>query len=91
MVDDKIKELAKRLIVANTKQLIELANELSKKKDNTREYAMKVVATAIEITYKTYFAANQEKFLNKLPNLLTLYENLQKNGHVKLHIVADML
>ncbi|MBR3319625.1 hypothetical protein IKG06_03960 [Candidatus Saccharibacteria bacterium] len=91
VVDDKIKELAKRLIVANTKQLIELANELSKKKDNTREYAMKVVATAIEITYKTYFAANQEKFLNKLPNLLTLYENLQKNGHVKLHIVADML
>ncbi len=89
--DDKVKDLAKRLITANTKQLIELAGELSKKKDNARDYAMSVVGAAIEITYKSYFATNQEKYLKKLPNLLALYENLQKNGHVKLHIVADML
>ena len=91
VADDKVKDFAKRLITANTKQLIELANDLSKKKDNARDYAMMVVGAAIEITYKSYFATNQEKYLKKLPNLLALYENLQKNGHVKLHIVADML
>ncbi|MBR3131102.1 hypothetical protein IKG31_00830 [Candidatus Saccharibacteria bacterium] len=89
--NDKIKDLAKRLITANTTELIDLANELSKKKDNPREYALEVVGTAIEILYKSYFATNQQKFLKKLPNLLTLYDNLSKNGHVKLHIVADML
>ncbi len=88
---DKVKNLAKRLITANTTQLIELANELSKKKDNPREHALEVVGAAIEILYKSYFATNQEKYLKKLPNLLSLYDNLSKNGHVKLHIVADML
>ena len=88
---DKVKTLAKQLITADSKQLIELANELSKKKDNPRECALEVVGTAIEILYKSYFATSQEKFLKKLPNLLTLYDSLQKNGHVKLHIVADML
>ena len=89
--DEKVKALAKQLIVADTKQLIALGNDLSKKKDNPRAYALDVVGTAIEILYKSYFATDQEKFLKKLPNLLKLYDNLQKNGHVKLHIVADML
>jgi len=89
--DEKIKTLAKQLITADTKGLISLANDLSKKKDNARDFSLNVVGTAIEITYKSYFATNQEKYLKKLPNLLSLYDNLQKNGHVKLHIVADML
>ena len=91
VANDKVKDLAKRLITANTTQLIELGNELSKKKDNPREYALQVIGTSIEILYKSYFATNQEKYLKKLPNLLMLYDNLRKNGHVKLHIVADML
>lgn len=88
---DKIKTLAKQLIIADTKQLIELSNTISKKKDNPRAFALEIVGTAIEIMYKSFFATNQEKFLKKLPNLLKLYDNLQKNGHVKLHIVADMI
>ena len=88
---EEVKLLAKRLITADTSNLIALANDLAKKKDNAREFALAVVGTAIEITYKSYFATNQAKFLKKLPNLLALYENLQKNGHVKLHIVADMI
>lgn len=89
--NDKIKNLAKQLIVADSKKLIELANDVSKKKDNPRAYALEIVGTAIEIMYKSYFATSQTKFLKKLPNLLKLYDNLQKNGHVKLHIVADMI
>ena len=90
-VDEKTKTLAKRLITADTKELIALSNEISKKKDNPRAFASEIVATAIEILYKSYFSTNQEKFLKKLPKLLKLYENLQKNGHIKLHLVADML
>lgn len=89
--NDKIKNLAKQLIVADSKTLITLANDISKHKDNPRAFAIDIVGTAIELTYKTYFATNQAKFLKKLPNLLTLYDNLTKNGHVKLHIVADMI
>ena len=89
--DEKVKTLAKKLIVADTKSLLELANEVSKKKDNPREFALDIVGTAIELLYNTYFATNQEKFLKRLPNLLNLYENLSKNGHIKLHFVADML
>lgn len=89
--DEKVKTLARQLIAADTPGLIALANDLSKKKDNPRTYALLVVGTAIEILYKTYFATKEAKFLKKLPRLLALYENLQKNGHVKLHIVADML
>ena len=88
---DKIKSLAKELITADAKKLIELSNEVSKKKDNPRGFALEIVGTAIEIMYKSYFFAGEEKFLKKLPKLLTLYDNLSKNGHVKLHIVADMI
>ena len=89
--DDKIKALAKQLITADAKGLIALSNDLSKKKDNPRAYAQQVVGIAIEILYKSYFATGQAKFLKKLPKLLTLYDNLVQNGHVKLHLVADML
>ncbi|MBQ8996421.1 hypothetical protein IJ095_00080 [Candidatus Saccharibacteria bacterium] len=88
---EEVKTLAKQLIVADSAQLITLANTLSKKKDNARAYALSVTAAAIEILYKSYFATSQEKFLKRLPNLLRLYDNLSKNGHIKLHIVADML
>ena len=89
--DEKIKTLAKTLITADPKTLISLANDLAKHKDNPRAFALDVVGTAIELTYKTYFSSGEPKFLKKLKNLLTLYDNLAKNGHVKLHIVADML
>jgi len=89
--DEKVKTLAKQLIVADVKTLISLSNDISKKKDNARAYALEITATAIEILYKTYFATGEEKFLKRLPNLLNLYENLSKNGHIKLHLVADMI
>lgn len=88
---DKIKDYAKKLIVADTKGLIALANELSKKKDNPRDFSLKVVATSIEMLYKTYFKTGDKKFLKRLPNLLKLYDALAHNGHIKLHFVADML
>ncbi len=88
---EKQKNVARELLTADSKKLIELANTISKEKQNPRGYALSVVGAAIEIAYKSYFATGQEKFLKKLPNLLKLYENIAANGHIKLHIVADML
>ncbi len=87
----EIINLAKRLLAATGKDLPPLADEISKQKDGAREYALKITATAIELAYKSYFATEKPVFLKKLPHLLRLYENLQANGHLKLHIVADML
>ena len=89
--DEKVKLLAKQLIVAKPTDLTKLATEISAKKDNSRKFALEVVGAAIEILYKSFFATKTEKLLKKLPNLIELYSNLAANGHLKLHFVADML
>lgn len=88
--DEKTIALAKRLIAARPSDLPDLANDLSKIKDNPRAKSLKIVETAIELLYKTYFKTNQTKFLHKLTSLLQLYDHLSKNGHLKLHIVSDL-
>ena len=90
-IDEEIKSLAKQLITARPTDLISIAESLSKRKDSARTYALSVVATAIELLYKSYFATGNTKLLAKLPKLITLYDNLNMKGHIKLHIVADML
>lgn len=86
--DEKKKELAKRLMVAKKDDLVGLADEITKKKDGVRAFALEVVGLAIEMLYKSYFITEKEAFLQKLPKFLKLYENLSKNGHIKLQIVA---
>ena len=86
--DEKKKELAKRLMVAKKEDLVGLADEITKKKDGVRAFALEVVGVAIEMLYKSYFITGKEAFLQKLPKFLQLYENLAKNGHIKLQIVA---
>lgn len=88
--DKKIKDLAKRLLVARGNDLVKVAEDISSVKENKREYALNVVAVAIEMLYKSYFITNKEAFVKKLPKFLYLYENLFKNGHIKLHLVADL-
>lgn len=86
----KIVSLAKTLISAAPRDLVSIANELTKTKTKPREQALTVVATAIELLYKSYFKTNNPKFLQKLPAMLTLYDHLEQNGHLKLHLVADL-
>lgn len=87
----KILELAKKLISTSAKDLPALAVELTKSKTQPRQQALEIVAAAIELLYKSYFKTGNQKFLTKLPNLINLYDNLNKNGHIKLHIVASLL
>ncbi len=88
---EKTLTLAKKLISAAPRDLPALAIELSKSKTKPRQQALEVVATAIELLYKSYFKTGNDKFLTKLPNFIKLYDNLFANGHIKLHIVADLL
>ena len=91
VADEKIKTLAKRLMVASPKDLPALAEEIAKKKDGVRAYALEILGVAIEMLYKTYLITDKEVFLKKLPGFLKSYENIGKNGHVKLHLVADLI
>lgn len=86
----KILSEAKRLIAATPIDLPAIAAELAKTKTRPREQALEIVGTAIELLYKSYLKTNNAKFLSKIPNFLKLYNALSENGHIKLHIVADL-
>lgn len=88
---EKILTLAKKLISATPRDLPAIAIELSKNKTKPRQQALEVVSAAIELLYKSYFKTGNDKFLTKLPNFIQLYDNIAMNGHIKLHIVADLL
>lgn len=88
---DKTLAQAKKLIAATPRDLPAIALEMAKSKTKPRQQTLEVVGTAIELLYKSYFKTGNDKFLIKLPNFIQLYENLQNNGHIKLHLVADLL
>lgn len=87
---DKTIAMAKKLISATPRELPALATEISKSKTQPRQQALDIISTCIELLYKSYFKTGNAKFLTKLPNFLTLYDNISKNGHIKLHIVSDL-
>lgn len=87
---DSDRELAKRLMVAKLSDLVELAEEITKKKENPRAYALVVVGLAIEMIYKTYLITSKDVFLKKIPKFLAAYDAIEKNGNIKLQIVANL-
>ena len=88
---DEAKTLAKRLIAAKDADYIKIMNDIVKKKDDTREFALEVLNLAVEISYKSFFKTNNPVFLKKIPHLIKTHENIAANGNIKLHLVADML
>lgn len=89
--DEKVKDMAKRLMIAREGELVAIAEEIGKKKDGVRGYALEVLAAAIEMSYKTYFLTGKIVFVSKLPKFLQAYKNIEQNGNVKLHLVADLI
>jgi len=90
--DEKVKTLAKKLIAAKPAELPALADEIVPKgKDGARNTVLGVLSVAIEMLYKSYFKTGKDVFLMKLPKFLATYENIEKNGHIKLHLVADLI
>lgn len=90
IADEKCKILAKKLLVAKSAELVDLVEEITKKKDGVRIFAMDVLGTAIEMLYKSYFLTEKEVFLKKIPKFLAAYEGVSRNGHVKLQIVSNL-
>ena len=91
LANEKTKALAKKVLTANSRNLVELAEELTAKKDGVREHVLNVLAVAIEMAYKSYLLTGKTGFLTKIPKFLEAYDNISKNGHIKLHLVADLL
>ena len=90
--DAKTLELAKKLIAARRADLPTLADTFQKKPADTRRaYTLGVLAVCIEILQKSYLKTGNAQFLPKLTKFLHLYENIAAGGHVKLHLVADLL
>ena len=89
--DDKIKNLAKRLLAAKPSELTSLAEEICKKKDGARAYALTVLEIAIEMAYKSFLLTGKSAFLSKINNLIHAYDSISANGHIKLHLVADLI
>ena len=89
--DKKVLDIARRLVVAKPVDLPPLAEEICKKKDGVRAYVLSILSASIEILYKSYFKTEKEVFLNKIPRFLSAYEAIASNGHIKLHLVADLV
>lgn len=91
VAETEIVQLAKELVSARGKKLVEIAEKITKsKKNSTRGEVMKILAVAIEILYKTYFLTGNPVFLARLEKFLKLQQNISENGHIKLHLVADL-
>ena len=91
VANEKEKDLAKRLITAGPRDLVGLAEEITKRKNGVREYVLGILGLAIEMLYKSYFITGKDAFLKKLPKFLAAYEGVSRNGHIKLQIVANVI
>lgn len=89
--DEKTKALAKRLLAAKNSEIADLAEEICKKEDGTRAFALSILGVAIEMAYKSYFMTKKAVFLKKIPNLIKAYDSISSNGHIKLRLVADLI
>ncbi|MBR3252465.1 hypothetical protein IKF84_00075 [Candidatus Saccharibacteria bacterium] len=89
--DEKTKMLAKKLLTVNSRNLVDIAEELTAKKGGVREHVLNILSITIEMAYKSYLLTGKTGFLNKIPKFLAAYDNIAKNGHIKLHLVADLL
>lgn len=88
--DDKMKELAKRLMVARGADLATVVEEICKKKDSVREYALGVLGVAIEMLQKSYMITGKQVFVVKLSQFIAVYDAIMRNGNIKLQMVAGL-
>ena len=82
---------AKLLITGKPKDIIATAEKVSKIKNNPRGYALNLLQTTIEILYKSYFKTKNQAFLKKLPKFIHAYTSINNNGHIKTHLIADLI
>ena len=86
--DEKMKDLARKLLTAKGADLVSLTDKITAKKD--RQYVLNVLDIVIQMLYKSFFATKKPIFLKKMVIFLKIYENISKNGNMKLQIVANL-
>jgi hypothetical protein len=78
---------AKLLLGSRPADLVALATRYK----SNRPAAIELVATAVELAYKSFFKTGNPKFLTTLQRLLQLDQALRQNGHLRLQIIANMV
>ena len=89
--DKAIFEEAKAYLAAKPEQLDEIANKISKDKDDSRAHALLMLETAIELALASYTKTSQKAFAQKIEKLLNAYQAIKASGNVRLQLVANML
>lgn len=88
---DEVLNISKRLLAADTKNIIEIADMINKKKpEDRREFALEILNTTIELAYKSYYKTYKSIFLKKINGMIAAYNNIKLNGNPKLQIVANL-
>lgn len=82
---------ARSLLKSTGRETLLLVNRWTDKKSKKeRQDILKILSCTIEIAYKSYFKTGNPNFLKKVPNLITAYENIKGNGHIKLQLTAHL-
>ena len=98
-VSAEILDYAKKLLVADKDNLINLTEELAKRKpkksdpdpNNDKAFILKIIETTIELAYKSFYKTNNQLFLKKVEGLDQAYQNISKNGNKKLQLLANLI
>ena len=93
--EKEVFELSKRMLVADTTGVIDIAEELMKKKfkvaSERRVFALSVIKTTIELAEKSYFKTKNEAFTKKINGLIIAYKNIEENGIIRLQLVGNLV
>lgn len=93
--EKEVFEMSKRLLVADTAGVIDIAEELMKKKfkesSERRVFALAVIKTTIELAEKSYFKTKNEAFTKKINGLIVAYKNIEENGIIRLQLVGNLV
>ena len=99
-IDPTVLDWAKKLITTTGPNLVDLADEISKKPKSTskkskkgapespRILVLKATAMAIELLTQAYLKTSNKKLLKRLKQLINLHHSITLNGHLKLQIIA---
>ena len=93
--EKEVFEMSKRLLVADTTGIIDIAEEIMKKKFKEaslrRAFTLDLLKTTIELAEKSYFKTKNEAFTKKINGLIIAYKNIEENGNIRLQLVANLV
>lgn len=93
--EKEVFDTSKRLLVADTTGVIDITEEIMKKKFKEtalrRAFTLDVIRTTIELAEKSYFKTKNEAFTRKINGLIAAYKAIEENGNIRLQLVANLV